>query len=343
MSDLILDNVTIEYDSGGYIVRPISALDVRIDDGKLVLLLGASGSGKTTLLSALAGLLSPTAGSIRYGDIDVLGLTGAALTEYRRHTVGIVFQAFNLVPSLTANENVQIPMRAAGARGRKARARATQLLESVDLGNRQSHKPSQLSGGQQQRVAIARALANDPPLVLADEPTAHLDHLQVEGVLRLLRRLARPGRTVVVATHDERLLQLADEVVELTPRRAGESGELVRLSLRPSEVLFNQGESGELVYVVDEGEVELVRLRVDGTEDVVSVVPAGRYFGELAPLFGLPRSATARASSDGPARVTGYPVRRFRETFGADVADLISSGERERASTWPDSDSTPPG
>ena len=134
-----------------------------------------------------------------------------------------MFQAFNLIPSLTALENVQVA--AAGrrrCRGRQAKERAAELLDRVGLSSdRVHHRPGDLSGGQQQRVAIARALAHDPPLVLADEPTAHLDYIQVDGVLRLLRELAAPGRVVVVATHDERLLPLADRVVELTPRAVG--------------------------------------------------------------------------------------------------------------------------
>jgi putative ABC transport system ATP-binding protein len=208
--DIDIRDLTIEYASGGYIVRPIHDLDLQVASGELVLLLGASGSGKTTLLSALAAILRPMAGTIRVGDVEVTALRGAALTEYRRHRVGVVFQTFNLVPSLTARDNVQAPLWAARMPARQARARAEQLLARVGLRERLDHRPGDLSGGQQQRVAIARALAHDPPLVLADEPTAHLDYIQVEGVLRLLRELAEPGRIVMVATHDERLLSLAD-------------------------------------------------------------------------------------------------------------------------------------
>ena len=136
--------------------------------------------------------------------IEVTSLRGTALTQYRRETVGVVFQAFNLIPSLTAIENVSVPLRAAGVRRRVARQRAVDLLEQVDLGHRMQHRPGGMSGGQQQRVAIARALAHDPPVILADEPTAHLDYIQVDGVLKLVRELADDGRLVVVATHDER-------------------------------------------------------------------------------------------------------------------------------------------
>lgn len=312
MARVLVSKLVIEYRSGDYLVRPIAGLDLEVASGELVLLLGASGSGKTTLLSALGSILTPTSGSIRVGDTDVGGLSGRALTGYRRRQIGIVFQSFNLIPSLTARENVEMPLRAAGARGRDARARASALLAQVDLSEREEHRPSGLSGGQAQRVAIARALAFDPPLLLADEPTAHLDYIQVEGVLTLLRDLAAPGRSVIIATHDERLLPLADRVVELTPKAAHDAGPPTAVALAPGEVLFAQGDAGDFIYVVESGVIEVVRDRVDGTEEVVGRFEPGEYFGELAPTFGLQRSAGARATA-GAATVTGYSVKDFRQ------------------------------
>lgn len=312
--DLEISDLTITYSSGGYVVTPIDHLALHVASGQLVLLVGASGCGKTTLLSALASILTPTSGTIRVGDTDVTALRGPELVAYRRHQVGIVFQSFNLVPSLTASENVQAPLWAAGVSRSRARARAEELLAHVDLGDRLDHRPGDLSGGQAQRVAIARALAHDPPLLLADEPTAHLDYIQVEGVLRLLRSLAAPGRILIVATHDERLLPLADHVVELTPRAAATTASPQRRELEPGTVLFAQGDPGDLVYMVDEGEITLLRHRVDGADEHVGTVPAGRYFGELAPLYGLRRSATAVTA--GRAVVTGYTVADFRARRG---------------------------
>ena len=208
-------DLVVEYPAGGHTVRPIDGLDIDARPGEMSLLLGASGCGKTTLLSVLAGILRPARGSVRLEATEVTRLHGRALNNYRRHRVGIVFQSFNLIPSLTAAENVQVPLRAAGMGRSYARRRADELLAEVGLAERQSHRPGKLSGGQQQRVAIARALALDPPLLLADEPTAHLDHVQVDGVLRLLREIADAGRMVVVATHDERLVPLSDRAVEL--------------------------------------------------------------------------------------------------------------------------------
>ena len=307
---LAVRDLTIEYTSGGYKVRPINDLNIDVESGELVLLLGASGCGKTTLLSALATLLTPTAGTIHVGDVEVTSLRGPALVDYRRKTVGVVFQAFNLIPSLNARENVEAPLRAAKMPRREARARAVELLDHVGLTDRMDHRPGDLSGGQQQRVAIARALAHDPPLVLADEPTAHLDYIQVDGVLRLLRELAQPGRVVVVATHDDRLLPLADRVVELSARAVADARPPAQISLTAGQVLFREGDPGDLVYVVESGEVELVRDLASGGEELVHLAGPSGYFGELAPMFGLRRSATARART--AAVVTGYTLRDFR-------------------------------
>jgi putative ABC transport system ATP-binding protein len=322
-ADLAIRDLVIEYSSGGYPVRPIDGLNLDAGSGELVLLLGASGCGKTTLLSVMAAILTPTSGSVRVAGTEVVGLKGAALTEYRRKTVGVVFQAFNLVPSLNAVENVMVPLRGAGVGRREARERSISLLESVALGERLHHRPGSMSGGQQQRVAIARALAHDPPVILADEPTAHLDYIQVEGVLKLVRELADDGRLVVVATHDERMIPLADRVVNLTPRADTSDRDPVRVSLKPGEVLFKQGDRGDLVYVVEEGDIEIIRRRDDGTEELVAVIAAGSYFGELAPMFGLQRSADARAR--GAAVLTGLGLREFRERFH--VADAAVLGD----------------
>jgi putative ABC transport system ATP-binding protein len=319
---LACTDLVVEYVRGGYVVRPIDRLNVDVPNGELALLLGASGSGKTTLLSVLAAILRPAQGSVRIDDIEVTGLRGPALTDYRQHRVGVVFQAFNLIPSLTASENVQVPLRASGLRRRVARERADELLARVSLAGRRSHRPAELSGGEQQRVAIARSLALDPPLVLADEPTAHLDYIQIEGVLELLREIADEGRVVVVATHDERMIPLADKIVALSARPE-ERATAVEVQLASGETLFAQGDQSDLVYVVDEGLIELVRERADGTEEVLARHGSGEYFGELGPMFGIRRSATARAAA--PSRLTGLPLREFRGRFrGTRAAELIA-------------------
>jgi len=307
---LSVKSLTVEFTSGGYKIRPLNGFSFEGDDGQLVVLLGPSGCGKTTMLSCLAGLLKPASGSIHFNDEEVTALRGGALAAYRRQTVGVVFQAFNLIPSLSARANVMVPLRLAGVPRKEARERATALLARVGLTERINHRPAQMSGGQQQRVAIARALVQDPPLVLADEPTAHLDYIQVEGILRLLRDLARPGRMVVVATHDERITNLADKVVELVPLLPAAQREPREVTLGAGEFLFRQGDPSDLVYLIQSGEIEILREKSDGEEEHVTVIGPGGYFGELGPMLNLPRSASARALQ--PTVLTGHSVQQFR-------------------------------
>jgi putative ABC transport system ATP-binding protein len=181
-----------------------------------------------------------------------------------------------------------------------------------------------MSGGQQQRVAIARALVHEPPLVVADEPTAHLDHIQVEGVLTLVRVLATMGRLVLVSTHDDRLTHIADRVIELVPHFSGADREPEEVRLAAGQVLFHQGERGDLVYAVEEGEIEIYRIRAHGAEEHLAVMGAGNYFGELGPMFNLPRSASARART--PSRVTACSLRAFRRRFPGAIDVSASAG-----------------
>jgi putative ABC transport system ATP-binding protein len=304
-SRLVVDDLTVAFDSGGYVIKPLDGLSFSAEDGELVVLLGPSGCGKTTLLSCLAGLLTPTEGRIQFGPTVVNELRGPVLSEYRRQTVGVVFQAFNLIASLTARGNVVVPMRLAGIPRARARDRATELLGLVGLGERGHHRPAQLSGGQQQRVAIARALVHDPPLILADEPTAHLDHIQVEGILRLMRDLASPGRIIVVSTHDDRVSQLADRVIELAPH------------------FSDADRQPEEVHLAESGLLEVYRELADGGEEVLAQVKPGNYVGELGPILNLPRSASVRAM--GEAFVIGYTVRAFRKEHPHHLADQIAT------------------
>jgi putative ABC transport system ATP-binding protein len=328
VEDLVVTDLTVEYQSGDYLIRPLEGLSMKSQAGTLALLLGPSGCGKTTLLSCLAGILTPTSGSVWFRGEEVTSLHGTALTSFRRQSVGVVFQAFNLLPSLSAIDNVAAPLWAAGVGGRRARNRAEKLLDRVGLKDRKHHRPGDLSGGQQQRVAIARALALDPPLILADEPTAHLDYIQVEGVIRLIGELASEGRTVAIATHDERLLPMADQVVELVPHFTDEALKSNTVHLSSGGVLFEQGSRGNRIYLVDSGEIDLIRIRPDGSEEVVRKVGAGDYFGEMGPLFSLPRSATARARGD--VIVTGYTVKDFHERVGVDyLAGLMGKHRRD--------------
>lgn len=306
-----VDNLVVEYVTDRYSVRPLDDFTMHAPPGQLVALLGPSGSGKTTLLSILSGMIEATSGSVVVNDIDVLGLTGKDLEQYRRKTIGIVFQGFNLIPSLNARENVAAPLLVAGANRKKALARADELLDEVGLGDRGDHKPVQLSGGQQQRVAVARGLVGDPMVLLADEPTANLDHISAESVVDLLRRLRERGRTIIISTHDDRLLPAVDQVVQMHPDFVPPQEELEEVTLVPGEILFRQGGPSDYVYSILEGTVDIVREFSDNSNAVIATRTAGAYVGELGPMLGFPRSATVRAQ--GRVKLQPLTMEQFME------------------------------
>ena len=191
-----------EYRMGEQHVHALRGVDLAIEEGEMIALLGRSGSGKSTLLNIIGGLDRPTGGRIEVDGRDLSGLGRGALSRYRRTMVGFVFQSFNLVPRLRAWENVGLPMVFAGYGKKERRKRATEMLDRVGLAERAEHRPSQLSGGEQQRVAIARALVNDPMILLCDEPTGNLDSVTSGGIMELLVQTHREGNTVIMVTHD---------------------------------------------------------------------------------------------------------------------------------------------
>ena len=326
MGDLSIQDLVVEYSSGGYAVRPINGLSLDVPAGSLVILLGPSGCGKTTLLSCLGGILRPKSGAIKFGDVDVTALDGGALAKYRRDKVGIVFQAFNLVPSLTALENVMVPLRAAGMSRACGASACRRTADAVNLADRMKHRPGDLSGGQQQRVAVARAIALDPPLILADEPTAHLDFIQVEEVLRLIRSLAQGNAWWWSPPTTAGSCRWPTASSSWYPPLASTNRPPETVHLKAGEVLFEQCTMGDLIYVVSEGEFEIVRELADGGEELVKVAGPGDYFGEIGVLFNLPRSATVRARTD--ATAVGYTAHAFRERLGVKgLSDLIERRE----------------
>lgn len=296
MNGLVVDRLVKDYEGDGYVVRVLDELSFSADAGELVVLLGPSGSGKTTLLSCLGAMLSPSSGSITVNGVELTALSGTERDAYRRNRVGFVFQGFNLIPSLSARENVAVPlMISPGVKRSEAYAQADALLARVGLSDRASHKPSQLSGGQQQRVAVARGLVTDPYLLIADEPTANLDHVQAEAVIGLLRELREDGRIIVVSTHDGRLVPVADRVVHMAPGGTAVQPERTTLHYAPGETVFQQGQHADLVFIVQRGIVEIFQTDGEGRRQVLAELPEGKYFGELGALMGFPRSASARA------------------------------------------------
>ncbi len=205
-------------------IAALQSTNLEIPDGDYVAIIGPSGSGKTTLLSLLGGMLAPTAGKMWIDDESVYDLPIVDRARLRQKKIGFVFQTFNLVPYLTARENVQVPLFLAGTKPAAQQERATALLESVGLADRMDHKPCELSTGQQQRVALARTLANDPDLILADEPTGNLDPESRQMVLSYFEKFNQDGKTIVMVTHDiaaartaQRLMQLSEGVLVDVP------------------------------------------------------------------------------------------------------------------------------
>ncbi|HEY3344585.1 MAG TPA: ABC transporter ATP-binding protein [Anaerolineaceae bacterium] len=213
---------------GASVVHALAGVDLDVPRNHLAVVMGPSGSGKSTMLYLLGGLDRPTAGQIVVDGHNIERMDENTLAVYRRKTVGFIFQSFNLVPSMTALENVAFPMRFAGISPRKRNARALELLRLVGLEKRALHKPTELSGGQQQRVAVARALVHDPPVILADEPTGNLDSASGLSIMQLLSDLHRSGRTVVVVTHDSRMTRFATDFVRLLDGRIVNEAEYIQ-------------------------------------------------------------------------------------------------------------------
>ena len=311
IGSLKVSDLVVEFVHDGYAIRPLDGLSFGVEPGELVVLLGPSGCGKTTLLSCLGGILTPTSGSIRLGDHDVTSMKGKELDAYRREEIGFVFQAFNLIPSLTARENIAVPLVLTGHSRKVAFARADELLQEVGLAERGNHLPSKLSGGQMQRVAVARGLGHNPPLLLADEPTANLDHIQAEAIIRLLQSLRDDGRMIVVSTHDARLVPIADRIVHMVPPDQHEERPTHDVSYSAGDSIFEQGDPADLVYMIKSGNVDVIRVLADGGEELLNTLGPDQYFGELGPFLGFPRSASVRATSD--VVLTAYSPRVFRE------------------------------
>ena len=208
--------LTKTYAEGASNVPALRGIDLDVYAGELVMLVGPSGSGKTSLLSIMGCILSPSTGSVRIAGEEVAQLNQKELTLIRLSHIGFVFQGFNLFPTLTAGENVELMLDLKGVRGERAKSRVRQLLEQVEIGEKYERFPADLSGGQKQRVAIARALAGEPDIILADEPTAALDSHTGRNVMGMMSELAhQQGRAVVIVTHDSRLLEFADRTIKI--------------------------------------------------------------------------------------------------------------------------------
>lgn len=216
MALLEVNNLNKTFGSGELAVKALSDINLNVEEGEFVALVGPSGSGKTTLLNIIGGLDTPSDGSVSLCDVQTTRLSEAELSDFRLYNIGFVFQAYNLVPVLSAKENVELIMTMQGKTGGEREQRATEILNTVGLTKQQERRPAQMSGGQQQRVAVARALASHPKIVLADEPTANLDSENAANLLNIMKKLSEEEKTTFIfSTHDVRVMERARRIITL--------------------------------------------------------------------------------------------------------------------------------
>jgi putative ABC transport system ATP-binding protein len=258
--DLKIKDLVKVHRTGKIEVQALRGLNMTAQTGELIAIIGPSGSGKTTLLNIVGGLDTATAGTVQAGDITVTTLSLAQLVDYRRKTVGHIFQTLNLIPTMTAEENIEIPMIALGTSRGKRRERVQELLDIVGLKERAHHKPEELSGGEQQRIAMAVALANDAPILLADEPTGELDTMNAKIVVDYLVKVNKElGKTIIMVTHDPSVARVTDRILRI------EDG-VIKMVLTPSEVIVEEkavSYTDQLKARIDEINGQLLQLDED--------------------------------------------------------------------------------
>lgn len=317
----------------------LDGIDLTIDEGEFVAVIGKSGSGKSTLVNMITGIDKPTSGEVYVGDSAVHTLKEGPMAEWRGRNVGVIFQFFQLLPMLSCVENIMLPMDFCNMyTQRERKERALHLLEQVEMVEHAYKLPSEVSGGQQQRVAIARALANDPPILVADEPTGNLDSRTAVSVFRLFEKQIDQGKTILMVTHDQDLAKrvtrtviLADgEIIDEYLAMAFTSlddEQLVEATrkLEPEtfaagEIIVHQGDHPDKFYIVTKGEVEILLQEPDGQQIVVDRLQSGQYFGEIALLRGGERIATVRASTTSAVEVVALDKDAFRDLIGNSAA-----------------------
>ena len=313
-------------------VTVIKGLDLDVRRGEFVAIIGKSGSGKSTFINMLAGIDHPTSGQILVAGAPIHTYNEGQLAAWRGRQLGIVFQFFQLVPTLTVLENIILPMELNHLHTpAERRARALRLLESVEMAGQAGKLPAALSGGQQQRVAIARALANDPPLIVADEPTGNLDSVTAEKIFGLFENLVAAGKTILMVTHDSDLARRVKRTILISNGEvvneylvralsALTQDQLAKLAQRvapvsypPGASIIRQGETGDKFYVLLEGQVDVLMNAPGRGQVLVDQLRPGAYFGEMALLGNGIRAATVKAAGDGAARVIALDKAAFND------------------------------
>jgi ABC-type lipoprotein export system ATPase subunit len=331
-----LRQVEKTYQSAAGSFTALKRVDLQIERGQFVAIIGKSGSGKSTLINMVTGIDRPTSGQVLVGDVPVHTLSEGQMAAWRGRNLGIIFQFFQLLPALSIIENVMLPMDFCNMYTPRERPeRAMQLLAQVEMAE-QAHKlPSAVSGGQQQRVAIARALANDPPVLIADEPTGNLDSKTANAVFQLFRDLVANGKTVVMVTHDSDLAKRVDRAVIVADgaivneyvakalstltmdQLALVTRQLEGRSFTPGAPIISQGEPADQFYIITKGQVEVQLHQPNGPAIPVTTMNAGQYFGEIGLLRGGARTATVRATGEANVEV----VALDRAEFSSLIAD----------------------
>jgi ABC-type lipoprotein export system ATPase subunit len=320
----------------------LKGVDLHIGRGEFLAIIGKSGSGKSTLMNMITGIDRPTSGEVLIGDVAVHALDESRMAIWRGRTIGVVFQFFQLLPALSLVENVMLPMELCGMyEPRERRSRAIALLDQMGMADHRHKLPTAISGGQQQRVAIARALANDPPIIMADEPTGNLDSRTAAAIFELFARLAEQGKTIVMVTHDSDFARVVDrsvivadgQIINEYVARALQAlnidqlgwvaGRLETHHFEPGASILEQGAPADRFYIITQGQVDIFLQHPAGAQILVDQLERGQYFGEMALLTDSNRTASVHASVTGPVEV----VTLDRESFLALHADSASTRE----------------
>jgi ABC-type lipoprotein export system ATPase subunit len=347
-----LRDVLKVYESAAGKFTALKSIDLEIDRGEFVAIIGKSGSGKSTLINMITGIDRPTSGEVLVGDTAIHTLSEGQMARWRGRNLGIVFQFFQLLPALSIVENVMLPMDFCGMyTSRERRERAMALLDLVGIAENAHKLPSAVSGGQQQRAAIARALANDPPILIADEPTGNLDSKTAESVFRMFEQLVSQGKTILMVTHDQDLAKrvtrtviIADgEVIDEYLAKAlpllsedqliWATHNIETRTYLPGATIIREGTPPDNFYIVTKGRVEVVLQQSSGSEIVVATMGVGQYFGEIALLHGGTHNATVRAGIDTGVDVVALDRDEFDRlvTESPKTAEAIDQVADQRA------------
>lgn len=334
-----LRSVSKNYKTAAGDFPALKGVDMSMKTGEFVSVIGKSGSGKSTLLNMITGIDRPSAGEVIVNNTAVHEMSENRMALWRGRNLGIVFQFFQLLPTISVIENIMLPMDFCSTYPMRQREnRALELLELVELSEHAYKLPTALSGGQQQRVAIARALANDPPIIIADEPTGNLDSKTADNIFQLFNNLVAQGKTIIIVTHDsglakraERTALIADgEIVNEYVLKAMPTLSHAQLleathkakkqQFEPGTMILHEGTTGDTFYIVSKGVVEIVLPRPNHSDVVAAQLGPGQYFGEMQLLHGQKRSASARAYEQGPVEVLSLDFDTMRELLSTSEA-----------------------